>query len=65
MKLQFFETSAKDGTNIDKAFECIVNKVIESIYSTKPKEDNDDNRKPSFLLTKKKDDDKKPGGCCK
>jgi small GTP-binding protein len=37
-EMSFFETSAKDNVNLDQAFNCIINKVIESMQ---PPEEED------------------------
>ena len=56
----FFETSAKDGTNVDKAFDELINKIYENIQY---EFENDGNlHEKSFTLTK--DKEKKNNKCC-
>ena len=60
LSASFFETSAKDGTNIDQAFDELINKIYENIQYEFGNEGNlQDN---SFTLTK--DKEKKKNKCC-
>jgi hypothetical protein len=38
-ELLFIETSAKEATNVDKAFEQVVSEIYEQAKSSKPKDD--------------------------
>ena len=49
IQVKCFETSAKDGTNIQESFEYIINEVLESMYK-RPKN-------PSFGLYKHEEED--------
>jgi small GTP-binding protein len=52
LNIEYFETSAKDNTNIDDAFDTIINKVYNKVY----------NKTVGISLSKS---DKKHTGCCK
>jgi small GTP-binding protein len=71
IKVKFFETSAKENINIDLAFDCIINQVVDSIYSDEKELEN--NRRtsregvsPSFhLKSKDHKNNQEPKKCCK
>jgi small GTP-binding protein len=52
LDIEYFETSAKDNTNIDEAFDTITNKVYNKVY----------NKSVGINLSK---GNKKDSGCCK
>ena len=41
--LAFFETSAKDGKNIEEAFKCLFEKVVENYIKKKEKNEKKEN----------------------
>jgi len=56
-ELPFFETSAKNTTNIHEAFDCLINKIYERKKNVVAK--------PAESFSLKKEENKKPNkGCC-
>ena len=71
--LGFFETSAKDGKNVDEAFKCLFEKVVENYKKKKEKTEkkgellqNDENGENINLDFSNQDlNEKKKNRCCK
>jgi small GTP-binding protein len=71
--LGFFETSAKDGKNVDEAFKCLFEKVVENYKKNKEKTEkkgellqNDENGENINLDFSNQDlNEKKKNRCCK
>ena len=71
--LGFFETSAKDGKNVDEAFKCLFEKVVENYKKNKEKTEkkgellqNDENGENINLDFNNQDlNEKKKNRCCK
>jgi Ras-related protein Rab-11A len=71
--LAFFETSAKDGKNVDEAFKCLFEKVVENYKKNKEKTEkkgellqNDENGENINLDFSNQDlNEKKKNRCCK
>jgi len=68
LKVKFFETSAKEGTGINDAFDCIVNLTVYSIYKSKDLLTLDKNRPNTgsfHLKGNEKKDKTEPKKCCR
>jgi Ras-related protein Rab-1A len=50
LKVELFETSAKENFGIEEAFDCIVQKVFNSIYNNNSKKDDSIDKKDAFKL---------------
>lgn len=62
-KIPFFETSAKDGINLNETFETLSKKIIDVLKTKQPSEDRESRTSFTLKVDKKKDQETKKK-CC-